>query len=63
MLNCAKAAWEQPDGTFKEGKKFLHVSTDEVYGSLENDGDISMRQHLMRLIAHIQQARHPQICW
>ena len=39
MLNCAKAAWELPDGSFKEGKKFLHVSTDEVYGSLENDGE------------------------
>ena len=38
MLNCAKAAWEQEDGSFKEGKKFLHVSTDEVYGSLEEDG-------------------------
>ncbi|MBQ7261806.1 MAG: dTDP-glucose 4,6-dehydratase [Lachnospiraceae bacterium] len=38
MLNCAKAAWELPDGTFKEGKKFLHVSTDEVYGSLPDDG-------------------------
>ena len=25
MLNCAKAAWEQPDGSFKEGKKFLTV--------------------------------------
>ncbi|MCQ2541804.1 MAG: dTDP-glucose 4,6-dehydratase [Lachnospiraceae bacterium] len=37
MLNCAKAAWEQSDGTFKEGKKFLHVSTDEVYGSLPDD--------------------------
>ncbi len=37
MLNCAKAAWEQADGTFKEGKKFLHVSTDEVYGSLPDD--------------------------
>ena len=36
MLNCAKNAWELPDGTFKDGKKFLHVSTDEVYGSLEN---------------------------
>lgn len=40
MLNCAKAAWENPDGTFKEGKKFLHVSTDEVYGSLEEEGGI-----------------------
>ena len=39
MLNCAKAAWENPDGTFKEGKKFLHVSTDEVYGSLPDDGN------------------------
>lgn len=38
MLNCAKAAWEQPDGTFAADKKFLHVSTDEVYGSLEEDG-------------------------
>ena len=37
MLNCAKAAWELPDGSFKEGKKFLHVSTDEVYGSLPDD--------------------------
>ncbi|MCQ2522710.1 MAG: dTDP-glucose 4,6-dehydratase [Lachnospiraceae bacterium] len=38
MLNNAKAAWELPDGSYKEGKKFLHVSTDEVYGSLEEDG-------------------------
>ena len=37
-MNCAKAAWELPDGSFKEGKKFLHVSTDEVYGSLPDDG-------------------------
>lgn len=38
MLNCAKAAWELPDGSYKTDKKFLHVSTDEVYGSLEEDG-------------------------
>ena len=37
MLNCAKAAWELPDGSFKEGKRFLHVSTDEVYGDLPLD--------------------------
>jgi len=37
MLNAAKAAWELPDGSFKEDKKFLHVSTDEVYGSLPED--------------------------
>ena len=39
MLNCAKAAWELPDGTYPEDKKFLHVSTDEVYGSLEKEDD------------------------
>lgn len=38
MLNCAKASWELEDETFAEGKRFLHVSTDEVYGSLEDDG-------------------------
>lgn len=44
MLNCAKEAWELPEGedplgNYKEGKKFLHVSTDEVYGSLPEDPD------------------------
>lgn len=38
MLNAAKEAWELPDGTYKENKRFLHVSTDEVYGSLEENG-------------------------
>ena len=37
MLNCAKQAWETEDG-FLADKKFLHVSTDEVYGSLEEEG-------------------------
>ena len=38
MLNAAKKAWEEADGSFKPGKKFLHVSTDEVYGSLGEEG-------------------------
>jgi dTDP-glucose 4,6-dehydratase len=37
LLNVAKEAWENEDG-FMEGKKFLHVSTDEVYGSLGETG-------------------------
>ena len=36
MLNAAKSAGELEDGTFQEDKKVLHVSTDEVYGSLSN---------------------------
>ena len=34
LLNCAKEAWQQEDGSFLPDHKFLHVSTDEVYGSL-----------------------------
>ena len=37
MLNSAKAAWENEDGSFKDDKRFLHVSTDEVYGTLPDD--------------------------
>ncbi len=38
MLDAAKNAWELEDGSFKEDHKFLHVSTDEVYGSLDDEG-------------------------
>ncbi len=37
LLNCAKNAWETEAG-WKDGVKFLHVSTDEVYGSLGEIG-------------------------
>ncbi|MCB2306035.1 dTDP-glucose 4,6-dehydratase [Clostridium estertheticum] len=37
ILNVAKNSWEIPGG-FKEGKKFMQVSTDEVYGSLGGTG-------------------------
>lgn len=37
LLNAAKKAWSQGEG-FKEGKKYLQVSTDEVYGSLGKTG-------------------------
>lgn len=37
LLNAARKAWENPDGSYKADKKFLHVSTDEVYGSLPDD--------------------------
>lgn len=37
LLNCAKAAWELKEG-WKRRVKFLQVSTDEVYGSLDETG-------------------------
>ena len=39
MLNAARAAWEREDGTYPEDVRFHHVSTDEVYGSLPDDGE------------------------
>ncbi|WMJ89874.1 dTDP-glucose 4,6-dehydratase [Anaerocolumna sp. MB42-C2] len=36
LLDAAKCAWETDDG-YKEDKKYLQVSTDEVYGSLEEE--------------------------
>ncbi len=38
MLQCAKMAWSTGDDTYKEGVKYLQVSTDEVYGSLGETG-------------------------
>lgn len=37
LLDIAKKYWENSDGYIKD-KKFLQVSTDEVYGSLGKDG-------------------------
>ena len=38
MLQCAKVAWQTGDDVYKEGVKYLQVSTDEVYGSLGETG-------------------------
>ncbi len=44
MLDCARQAWftgkdEQGRPQYKPGKKYLQISTDEVYGSLSKDFD------------------------
>lgn len=38
LLQAAKDAWQTGDDKYKEGVKFLQVSTDEVYGSLGAEG-------------------------
>lgn len=38
MLEAARAYWSGLSGDAKEAFRFLHVSTDEVYGSLGKDG-------------------------
>jgi dTDP-glucose 4,6-dehydratase len=44
MLDCAREAWftgkdEQGHNTYAPGKRYLQISTDEVYGSLSKDFD------------------------
>ncbi len=44
MLDCARNAWltgkdANGNNIYKEGKKYLQISTDEVYGSLHKDFD------------------------
>ena len=38
LLDCSRAYWKSLDDTGKARFRFLHVSTDEVYGSLGADG-------------------------
>ncbi|MGS4887923.1 dTDP-glucose 4,6-dehydratase [Roseibium sp. MB-4] len=38
MLEAARAYWNSLEGEKKDTFRFLHVSTDEVYGSLGDDG-------------------------
>ena len=38
LLNNARKAWQIGDDLYKEGVKFMQVSTDEVYGSLGETG-------------------------
>ena len=38
LLDCARAYWSELDPDGQGGFRFLHVSTDEVYGSLGSEG-------------------------
>lgn len=38
LLNCAKDAWYTEENGWIDGVKYLQVSTDEVYGSLGDEG-------------------------
>lgn len=54
LLECLRRAWMTPDG-FLPGKRFLQVSTDEVYGSLQRDFDepqpIEISDEVSRVVA------------
>ena len=58
MLNCAKAAWELPDGTFKEGNRQMRCMV--LFRTIRMH--FSMRHHHMNHTAHILQVRQARIC-
>lgn len=56
LLEATRRSWALPDGTFRPGKRFLQISTDEVYGSLQRKYDTPQRlpltPELQRVAAH-----------
>ena len=51
MLQCAREAWyvgkdEKGSPVYKDGVKYLQISTDEVYGSLEKDFEEAQPLHV-----------------
>ena len=45
LLEAGRAYWNGLQGEAKEGFRFLHVSTDEVYGSLDKDAPAFTETH------------------
>ena len=63
MLDCARAAWltgkdAQGRPTYREGKKYLQISTDEVYGSLSKDYDQAHELHVSDDLRQVIGQRH-----
>lgn len=45
LLECVRAYWGQLDAEAKSAFRFLHVSTDEVYGSLDKEAPAFTENH------------------
>lgn len=62
MLDCAREAWltgkdAQGHNTYREGKKYLQISTDEVYGSLSKDFDEARPLEVAEEVARVIEGR------
>ena len=63
MLDCAREAWlvgkdDHGKNVFKPGKKYLQISTDEVYGSLSKDYDEAHELHVDDDLRDVIGSRH-----
>lgn len=62
MLDCAREAWltgkdAQGHNTYRDGKKYLQISTDEVYGSLSKDFDEARPLEVAEEVARVIEGR------
>lgn len=62
MLDCARNAWylgKDANGNhrYKEGKRYLQISTDEVYGSLSKDFDKAQPLNVSEEVAKVIEGR------
>ncbi|MDE6321197.1 MAG: dTDP-glucose 4,6-dehydratase, partial [Muribaculaceae bacterium] len=57
MLEAAKELWRAADGTYPEGKKYLQISTDEVYGSLPKEYDEPQTLELDDAVSRVVEGR------
>lgn len=57
MLEAAKSAWRRADGSYPDGKKYLQISTDEVYGSLPKEYDEPQALKLDEAVSRVVDGR------
>lgn len=64
LLDNARRAWaEDGNGGYRPGKKYLQISTDEVYGSLAKDFDSPQPLTLPDELAKVVSGRHDLSCY
>ena len=63
LLECAKEYWQSLSADKQSAFRFLHVSTDEVYGSLPAEAPAFSERIVMSQTVRTVLARHPQIIW
>lgn len=63
LLEASRAYWNGLDLERKEQFRFHHISTDEVYGDLENPSDLFIESTSYKPPVHIRRLRHPVTTW
>lgn len=61
LLECAKGYWQSLNHQKQQDFRFLHISTDEVYGSLNPDAPAFTEKIGMSRIVRTVQAKHRPI--